>query len=163
MCNVTQTLAVTDAMMGLLESGREQTYSSQYADSQAALDYSQAQARLSAQNAVVDATASRESYQRQAAQEAGRSRAGYGASGLSLESGSILELIGDKSAETQFHSAEFTRKAKQEADKQRLAEEYYGRKKSLLQEQYESERKNSTLLGTYNTWRGALPSLLQLR
>lgn len=114
---------------------------------------------------MADAASGRESYQRQAAQESGKTRAGYGASGLSLDSGSILDLIGDQSAEIQSGSADYTRQAAQENAKQRLAEGYYGQKKSLLYEQYEQQRKSSkkgTLLGSYDAWRSIASPLLEL-
>lgn len=165
MCNVTQTIALTHAMAGLLAPDGAAAAAPQYADALAGLERSRAAARLNARNAVAEASSGRESHQRGAALEAGKARTGHGASNLVLDSGSILELMAGQNADIQSESAEFTSRAAGEAAKQRLAEEYYGQKKSLLYERYGQARKNgknSTLLGAPNTWRNALAPTLEL-
>ena len=127
-----------------------------------ALEHSRGSARLNAQNVMADAETSRRNYQREAAQEAGRARTGYGASGLGLDSGSILTLLAEQSAKTQSESADISAKAARSVAAQRQNEEYYAQKKNLLHEITRREQKK-TLLGGYGRWRNALDSSAGLR
>lgn len=162
MCSVTPNmqgaLMVSDSLMSLAgDSGDNALAALRHQHNLDALEQSEASARRSAQSAMADAEASRRSYQRAAAQESGRSRAGYGASGLSLDSGSILSLLANQSAKAQSESYDISDKAARIADAQRQNEEYYAKRKNIYHAMAKGEQKN-TLLNGYGRWRNALNS-----
>lgn len=165
MCNVAQNpyaglaMFMLDALNGYGSNDNGESYGLQYQSGMAALERSQAAARQNAQNVMADSAARRENLQRAAALEGGKARAAYGASGLSLDRGSILDLIAEQAGQAQREAAQITEKATRDAAMHRQTEEYYGLKKDLLYSQYEQQRKNaakSSLLFGGNNWRGGL-------
>lgn len=163
MCNVagaqkTIQLAelAADSYMNMPQPALDKSAALQYQSKLASLEHSQAAARLGAKHSMADGAAQRETLLRQAAQDSGRAITGYGASNLSLDSGSILSLIADQAANAQRDAANITRQTAQEVEQQRMNEEYYAGQKNYLHALYESNRKKAkknTLVNNYNYWK----------
>ena len=85
------------------------TYNAQMAENQAAIE------EENARNEIAKGIADRERQQRQAARAMGEMRAGMGASGFEMDSGSNLSLLAESAAEHQYDSAVITSNAEQAA------------------------------------------------
>lgn len=156
MCSVTPAALVSDTLMAMAGGGEDNSLAAmRHQYNLDALEQSESSARSAAQNAMADAESARRRQQIEAAGKAGRARAGYGASGLSLDSGSILALMADQNRKAQAEAASISDKAARGAATQRQNEEYYAKRKNLYHSIAKGEQK-STLLGSSGLWRNAL-------
>ena len=123
-------------------------YNAQVAENEAATQ------RQLAQNEIAKGAAERSQQQRQAARAMGEMRAGMGASGFQMDTGSMVSLLEESAAEHQYDSSVIGNNAQQAAWQHMVGVTAANNNKSFAD--WQGSNANSGQLGTYLGMGGTL-------